>query len=638
VVRTAALLAAWLVVSGAAIDAGAGQRGGSASSALIDVPYVSQSELLCGGAAAAMLARHAGARGIYAEDFAALVDASAGGIRAGALAGALRERGYDVHTGSGSAAEVRGYLAGGRPVMVLLEDRPGRYHYVIVVGWSDGAVVYHDPARAPFMTSTEDAFDRAWAAARRWLLVLERASEHAPDRGMSVAPVAEPERPPLAEPSSPAMRLFVERRYQESAEAAEHLVARDPGDRQAWRLLGAARYLAGDPDRALEAWNRAHEPRLDLLRFDGLVRTPHRAVERLAGLSPDTLLTRESLVRADRRIALLPARHASRVTYVALPGGLAEVRGGIVEQTRYPSRLQWTIEAVRLPLDREVTVPIANLANAGDRLALSWRFWEGRPRASLDLQTPIAGTAGIWEVGGSWQQETYSGDEAPHERRLGRVGWTDWISARTRLRAGAGVARWDDRGSVAWLDGGVELRPLGDRVAMDVDLTSGLGARGFARGGATTRWRGDLSPRARVLGSAVLTVASRDTPLDLWPGAGTGQARTPLLRAHPLLQRGAIAGDAFGRTLAQATVETQRDVYTRGLLTVGAAAFVDTARAWRRLDDTRSMLHVDAGVGLRVRLAPGLPTIRIDVARGLRDGEVAVSAGIVAANRASRDR
>ena len=48
---------------------------------ILDVPFISQSEALCGGAAAAMVLRYWGARGLDAESFAPLVDRSAGGIR-----------------------------------------------------------------------------------------------------------------------------------------------------------------------------------------------------------------------------------------------------------------------------------------------------------------------------------------------------------------------------------------------------------------------------------------------------------------------------------------------------------------------------------------------------------------------------
>ena len=40
-------------------------------------------------------------------------------------------------------------LQRGRPVLTLIEDRPARFHYVVVVATTPDAVVFHDPARAP---------------------------------------------------------------------------------------------------------------------------------------------------------------------------------------------------------------------------------------------------------------------------------------------------------------------------------------------------------------------------------------------------------------------------------------------------------------------------------------------------------
>jgi hypothetical protein len=45
---------------------------------VLDVPFIAQSESLCGGAAAAMVLRYWGERGLTAESFSHLVDASAG--------------------------------------------------------------------------------------------------------------------------------------------------------------------------------------------------------------------------------------------------------------------------------------------------------------------------------------------------------------------------------------------------------------------------------------------------------------------------------------------------------------------------------------------------------------------------------
>ena len=166
--RVVATLVASLALLSLTAPAAAQRHDGTAPAPpLIDVPYVSQGELLCGGAAAAMLMRAAGARRVYAEDFKALVDATAGGIRTEDLAHALESRGYVVQVFAGTPAIAQQFLAARRPVLSLIQDRPGRYHYVVLVGWYSGFVTFHDPARAPFLNRAEGEFDRAWAGGKR---------------------------------------------------------------------------------------------------------------------------------------------------------------------------------------------------------------------------------------------------------------------------------------------------------------------------------------------------------------------------------------------------------------------------------------------------------------------------------------
>ena len=73
---------------------------------ILDVPFIAQSELLCGGAAAAMVMRYWGERGIDAETFTSLVDRKAGGIRAGALASDIRARQWQAVDAAGTAETI----------------------------------------------------------------------------------------------------------------------------------------------------------------------------------------------------------------------------------------------------------------------------------------------------------------------------------------------------------------------------------------------------------------------------------------------------------------------------------------------------------------------------------------------------
>src|SRR5215218_9054335 len=99
---------------------------------ILDVPYVLQSEELCGGAAVAMVMRYWGATGIYAESFASLVDKQAGGIKGDDLLSSLHDRGWNAVSFGGDAALVQRTLQHRQPPIALIEDRPGRFHYVVI--------------------------------------------------------------------------------------------------------------------------------------------------------------------------------------------------------------------------------------------------------------------------------------------------------------------------------------------------------------------------------------------------------------------------------------------------------------------------------------------------------------------------
>jgi hypothetical protein len=60
----------------------------------------------------------------------------------------------------------------GRPVIALIEDRPGG----ITTSWSwrqaSREVILHDPARAPSRRVDAARFDAAWQKSERWMLIL----------------------------------------------------------------------------------------------------------------------------------------------------------------------------------------------------------------------------------------------------------------------------------------------------------------------------------------------------------------------------------------------------------------------------------------------------------------------------------
>src|SRR5205085_9135409 len=111
---------------------------------------------------------------------------------------------------------------------------------------------------------------------------------------------------------------------------------------------------------------------------------------------------------------------------------------------------------------------------------------------------------------------------------------------------------------------------------------------------------------------------------------GDGQARRPLLRAHPLIAGGVVdatVDSAFGRTVAYANAEMQRWLNAQRLTRFGVAVFADGALAGRRASGGPASGRVDLGAGLRIKLLAGDRVLRLDAAHGLSDGANALTVG-----------
>jgi hypothetical protein len=293
----ALLLGVFLAVSTHAAAPGAF---GNQALTILDVPFLAQGEQLCGGAAAAMVLRYWGERETLAEDFASLVDERDSGIRGDVLADAVRRWGWIVHSFRGDIDGAKDHLARGRPLIVLIEDQPGRYHYVVLVAWPDGHVILHDPARAPFRTLADPAFSTAWAATNLWTLLilpdpdaprsspgdddLDGVGNAAPTSRMGRCELLVGEGIRLAQTGDslaadtvlstalaqcPTSGLgarelaglrFLQSRWHEAAQLAARAAALAPDDPHAWRLLASSRFIQDDVDGALRAWNRIGRP------------------------------------------------------------------------------------------------------------------------------------------------------------------------------------------------------------------------------------------------------------------------------------------------------------------------------------------------------------------------------------------
>ena len=618
---------------------------------ILDVPFISQSEALCGGAAAAMVLRYWGERGLTAESFSHLVDRSAAGIRTNALLKELQSRGWSAVALNGSDAAIDAELQRGRPVLTLIEDRPGRFHYIVIVAATREAVVFHDPARAPFRVVSRAEFEQRWRAADHWMAVVvpgERAPEAmAPPTvsesrttgsceqliasGVSQAQandLAGAERTlatalscggPAAMRELAGVRVL-QQRWSDVEALSATATALDPGEPYGWRLLGTSRFVQNDRAGALTAWNRIGEPRLDLLNVAGLTRTRQRVVEQLLAVQPPRVVTPELVLRSERRLQALPAALSASVDVVPRPGGLAELRATVNERPLMPTDV-WSYAGLGVVAAsrREVRMATGALTGGGERLQAEWRFWPGRPRVGLSFDAP-ARWGGIWGVHSFWEREQFTDLSMPSVKRTsGSIRWTNWLSSTVAVSVDAGVDDWDDLGALGRSGGDVRLLTRGSRVDLRAGGEVWTGSSAFSRGDVAVTAMSSKERRGFVyIARAGAAIGSTDLPTVLWFAGDTGQARQTLLRAHPLVDDGRLRVEQLGRRLLHASIEAER-WWARGLVRAGAAAFLDTARTGQRVSEGPRG-DVDTGVGFRLAL-PGLSgVVRADVATGLRHG------------------
>ena len=443
-----------------------------------------------------MILRYWGARGLDAESFAHLLDRSAGGIRTTRLVEDLRQRGWNAVAVDGRQDLIDAELARGRPVLTLIEDRPGTFHYIVIVASTPQAIVFHDPARAPFRVMERERFARRWSAADQWMAVVVPAEpSDAPPPPPAGIPAGDSscarlmatgvrqaqsgdleaaERSLAAalscgEPASlrelGGVRLL-QRRWPEVSELASAALAVDRMDAYAWQLLATSRFVQNDPDGALEAWNQIDQPHVDLVAVGGLTHTRQRVVERLLAVPSRALLTPGLFGRSARRLKELPSAEGTRLEYVPR-SGLAELRAHVVERPLVPTD-RWSYAALGLmaAARKEVALSSGSLTGGGERVSAGWRFWPGRPRVNLEVLAP-APWGGLWGVDMAAERQPFSGGTFPTSRRAG-AGLTisNWINPWTRMSARGGIDAWDGQGTFGVVSGGLRLTSPQDGVTV----------------------------------------------------------------------------------------------------------------------------------------------------------------------------
>jgi hypothetical protein len=217
-------------------------------------------------------------------------------------------------------------------------------------------------------------------------------------------------------------------------------------------------------------------------------------------------------------------------------------------------------------------------------------------------------------------------------RRRAALTAGDWWTAD--LRAGLSVAfdEWKGRGGHLSLAGDIDRRLLDDRVSLRGGAagwwSAGSGPFHVVSGRISARTSAAEPEGLLLRGDVSYDAASARAPFALWPGAGTGAGRSPLLRGHPLLRDGLIVVDrAFGPRLLRGGLEMEVPLASIGPLRLRTAAFVDWARVLATRHAPAARAFGGVGVGLRLRLPGSAQALRADIATPWGAARLRLSAG-----------
>jgi predicted double-glycine peptidase len=638
----------------------------------LEVPFVAQRKDTCGAAALAMVLRYWGDDATHDEVARTLLTPELHGIAGSRLAEFARGRGMEAVAYKGDMANLREFVGKGRPLIVAWDMGRGRYHDVVVVGFDDerGAVLVHNPAEGASRAVEKRAFEKRWAGAGYWTLLVARdravaapaTYEELVARGVAAGRSgshAEAEdalqRAIAAAPSRPEARVelaglrFLEKKYEDAAAGFASALIYQP-DPYAREMLAASLHLAGHTEDALKEWNRLGQPRLDQVEIKGLVHTHDRVARRELSVFPEGVLDlgayRESRLRLEelgifKRIELRPL--PKQRGHVDLEVDLAE-RHGFGDLVEVGTRS--AVFAIR----KKVVLRYFNLAGEGINLGLDYKWQKTQPhlKGSVEWPRPFGLPANLrvealrarpsYDLGGPFTLRTRGGDVSL--RRVVGPGTVAEAGWRVRDRTFS-LARPDaPDGRISGYQLGLDHRFVDrrrNRFDMSARFFQALSSLGsdlsYPLGQVALRYHGFLSlpdgkpiARSALAAQLILGRGGRRTPLDEMFTPGASSEMDYPLRGHYMRRRGILGGTAIGKDLDLLNVELRRRLADAARFQLGAVAFYDGARLPATAQGGSRRMH-DLGLGLRLA-SRGL-LLRLDYGRSVSgDGKNAWTGGL----------
>lgn len=392
----------------------------------------------------------------------------------------------------------------------------------------------------------------------------------------------------------------------------------DPKDEYANEFLATVYFLQGNLEAALKYWNRTGKPQIVDVRSEPALKVRPALLDHAFVFAPASTLTLDELLASNARLRGLEIFPSYKINLEARPDGKFDAIFRAQELNGFGnSKLQALVRIFSGALFEEITPDYYNLRGSGTNIISLFRFDADKRRAVVAINGPLGGSPKWrYRVGADFRNEnwtvqtSFSGPStflgATNLRRESlEAGITRFVGARLSWTMGVELSHRDFRNVVPGIAFTQELLAKGYQIKQKAQFTYELWRSPEKRltissGGSSQAgrlWSQPGQSFEKLQGSVGMHWFPRDQgddyetqwrvragktfgqiPFDELFMLGVDRDNDLPLRAHIGTRHGEKGSAPLGRNYFLSNWESDKHVYSNGIITVKLGPFLDTGK------------------------------------------------------------
>jgi hypothetical protein len=411
---------------------------------------------------------------------------------------------------------------------------------------------------------------------------------------------------------------FKQKKYGEARKYLHHGLRLDPRDEYANEFLATVYFLEGNLEAALKYWNRTGKPQIAEVRSEPALKVRPALLDHAFAFAPASTLTLDELLASNARLRGLEIFPTYKLNLEARPEGRFDAIFRAQELNGFGnSKLQALVRTFSGALFEEITPEYYNLHGSGTNIISLFRFDTDKRRALAAINGPLGGSPKWrYRVGADFRNEnwtvqtSFTGPStflgATNLRRESiAADISRFVGARWTWTTGVELSHRDFRSVIPGVALTPELVAKGYQIKQKAQFTyelwrspeKRLVISGSGNSQAGRLWSQPGHSFEKLQGTIAMHWFPRDRGDDyemLWRAhAGKTFGQIPFdelfmlgvdrdndlpLRAHIGTRHGEKGSAPLGRNYFLSNWESDKHVYSNGIITVKLGPFLDTGK------------------------------------------------------------